>query len=68
VDAGKTLDEPNVLVGRFCQRNQRDVEAGNSPLAKTDIRAYYEAMKEWGLNREKRFTDEGWRKMIDRRI
>ena len=36
-------------------------------LAKTDIRAYYEAMKEWGLTREKRFTDEGWRKMGGRR-
>ncbi|CAB1059568.1 hypothetical protein D1BOALGB6SA_4330 [Olavius sp. associated proteobacterium Delta 1] len=32
-------------------------------LAKTDILAYYEAMKEWGLSREKRFSDEGWRKM-----
>ena len=37
-------------------------------LAKTDIRAYYEAMKEWGLNREKRFTTEGWRKMRGRRL
>ena len=32
-------------------------------LAKTDLLAYYQAMKEWGLNREKRFTQEGWRKM-----
>jgi hypothetical protein len=32
-------------------------------LAKTDLLAYMQAMKEWGLNREKRFTDEGWRKM-----
>ena len=32
-------------------------------LAKTDMHAYYEAMKEWGLNREKRFMEEGWRKM-----
>ena len=32
-------------------------------LAKTDILAYYQAMKEWGLNREQRFSDEGWRKM-----
>ena len=32
-------------------------------LAKTDVHAYYQAMKDWGLNREKRFTDEGWRKM-----
>jgi hypothetical protein len=36
-------------------------------LAKTDIRAYYEAIKEWGLTGEKRFTDEGWRKMGGRR-
>ena len=32
-------------------------------LAKTDLLAYYEAMKEWGLNREKKFMEEGWRKM-----
>jgi hypothetical protein len=32
-------------------------------LAKTDVLAYYKAIKEWGLNREKRFSDEGWRKM-----
>jgi hypothetical protein len=32
-------------------------------LARTDILAYYQAMKEWGLNREQRFSDEGWRKM-----
>jgi hypothetical protein len=32
-------------------------------LAKTDLLAYYQAMKEWGLSREKRFTKEGWRKM-----
>jgi len=32
-------------------------------LAKVDLRAYYEAMKAWGLNREKRFSQEGWRKM-----
>jgi hypothetical protein len=32
-------------------------------LAKTDLLAYIQAMKEWGLNREKRFIDEGWRKM-----
>jgi len=33
-------------------------------LAKTDLLAYYEAMKQWGLNREERFSEEGWRKMI----
>ena len=32
-------------------------------LAKTDLLAYYQAMKDWGLEREKRFTQEGWRKM-----
>lgn len=32
-------------------------------LAKTDLLAYYQTMKEWGLRREKRFTEEGWRKM-----
>ncbi|WP_457577280.1 hypothetical protein [Desulfomarina sp.] len=32
-------------------------------LAKTDILAYVNAMKEWGLAREKRFIEEGWRKM-----
>jgi hypothetical protein len=32
-------------------------------LAKTDLCAYLKAMKEWGLTREKRFADEGWRKM-----
>jgi hypothetical protein len=32
-------------------------------LAKTDLLAYYESMKDWGLEREKRFTEEGWRKM-----
>jgi hypothetical protein len=32
-------------------------------LAKTDLRAYIQAMKDWGLSREKRFVNEGWRKM-----
>jgi hypothetical protein len=48
------------------RRNQERDEI--QKLAKIDIRAYHEAMKEWGLNREKRFTDEGWRKMTGRRI
>ncbi len=43
------------------RRNQEREEI--QKLAKTDIRAYYEAMKEWGLNREKKFLEEGWRKM-----
>lgn len=33
-------------------------------LAKTDLLAYIEAMKAWGIGRERRFTDEGWRKMV----
>ncbi len=32
-------------------------------LAKTDLLAYYQAMKDWGISREKRFVEEGWRKM-----
>ena len=32
-------------------------------LAKTDVLAYIQAMKEWGIEREKRFSKEGWRKM-----
>lgn len=43
------------------RRNQERDEI--QKLAKTDILAYYEAMKAWGLNREKKFSDEGWRKM-----
>ena len=43
------------------RRNQEREEI--QKLAKTDLRAYYEAMIEWGLNREKKFIEEGWRKM-----
>lgn len=32
-------------------------------LAATDFPGYLKAMKEWGIGREKRFSDEGWRKM-----
>jgi hypothetical protein len=32
-------------------------------LAKSDLAGYLKAMKEWGITREKRFTDQGWRKM-----
>jgi len=32
-------------------------------LAKTDVLAYIQAMKEWGIERDKRFSKEGWRKM-----
>ena len=43
------------------RRNKERAEI--QKLAKTDLRSYYEAMKAWGLNREKRFSEEGWRKM-----
>lgn len=43
---------------------KRDQERSEiQKLAKTDLRAYIQAMKDWGMNREKRFTKEGWRKM-----
>ncbi len=35
-------------------------------LAKTDVLAYVNAMKNWGIEREKRFSEEGWRKMRPR--
>ena len=31
-------------------------------LAHIDFQAYLTAMKEWGINREKRFCAQGWRK------
>ncbi len=43
------------------RRNQERAEI--QKLAKTDMHAYYQAMKEWGLGREKKFMEEGWRKM-----
>ena len=43
------------------KRNQERSEI--QELAKTDLRAYIQAMKDWGLSREKRFINEGWRKM-----
>ena len=43
------------------RRNQERDEIHK--LAKTDMHAYYQAMKEWGLSREKKFMEEGWRKM-----
>ena len=43
---------------------KRDQERAEiQKLAKTDLRAYLDAMKEWGLSREKMFAEEGWRKM-----
>ena len=43
------------------RRNQERAEIHK--LAKTDMLAYYQAMKDWGLSREKKFMEEGWRKM-----
>jgi hypothetical protein len=43
------------------RRNQERDEIRK--LAQTDLLAYYQAMKEWGLNREKKFMEQGWRKM-----
>lgn len=43
------------------RRNQERSEI--QEIAKTDLRAYIQAMKDWGLSREKRFVNEGWRKM-----
>jgi hypothetical protein len=43
------------------RRNQERDEI--QKLAKTDMHAYYQAMKAWGLGREKKFMEEGWRKM-----
>ena len=44
----------------FQTREQERAEV--QKLAKTDLSAYIQAMKEWGLHREKRFVSEGWRK------
>ncbi|WP_163338813.1 hypothetical protein [Desulfopila sp. IMCC35008] len=32
-------------------------------LAKIDMKAYLNAMKSWGMDREQRFSQQGWRKM-----
>ena len=32
-------------------------------LAKIDLVAYVNAMKTWGIERERRFSEEGWRKL-----
>lgn len=46
------------------ESRQRDRERAEiQKLAKVDLRAYYEAMKQWGLEREQRFSQQGWRKM-----
>jgi len=43
------------------RRNQERDEI--QKIAKTDLHAYYQAMKDWGLSREKQFMEQGWRKM-----
>ena len=43
------------------RRNKERAEI--QEIAKTDLLAYIQAMKKWGLSREKRFINEGWRKM-----
>ncbi len=48
------------------QRRNRE-RAEIQRMAKTDVLAYVRAMKDWGIGREKRFTDEGWRKMTHAR-
>lgn len=45
----------------FQRREQERSEI--QKIAKTDLKAYMQAMREWGLSREKRFMEEGWRKM-----
>jgi len=40
-------------------REREDIQQ----LAKSDVLAYIKAMKEWGIEREQRFSREGWRKM-----
>ena len=43
---------------------QRDLERAEiQKLAKTNLGAYLKAMKDWGVNREKRFTEERSRKL-----
>jgi hypothetical protein len=46
------------------ESKQRDEERSEiQKLAATDLKAYLQAMKDWGTAREKRFSREGWRKM-----
>ena len=46
------------------RRNRERAEL--QPLAKRDVLAYVKAMKNWGIERERRFSEEGWRKMRPR--
>jgi hypothetical protein len=46
------------------ESKQRDEERSEiQKLAASDLKAYLQAMKDWGAAREKRFSREGWRKM-----
>jgi hypothetical protein len=66
VTAERIFDEGFATwVGVTPDDHQKRVEerAEIQKLAKTDLLAYIQAMKEWGLTREKRFVKEGWRKM-----
>ena len=71
VTADRTFDEGYATwVGITPDDHQRRAQerAEIQKLAKTDLLAYMQAMKEWGLNREKRFIKEGWRKMKVRNV
>ncbi len=71
VTADRTFDEGYATwVGITPDDHQRRAQerAEIQKLAKTDLLAYMQAMKEWGLNREKRFIKEGWRKMKVRSV
>jgi len=66
VTADRVFDEGYVTwVGITPDDHQRRMleRSEIQELAKTDLLAYVQAMREWGLNREKRFIQEGWRKM-----
>lgn len=66
VTADRIFDEGFVTwVGITPDDHQKREQERNQiqELAKTDLLAYVQAMKEWGLNREKRFVNEGWRKI-----
>lgn len=66
VTADRVFDEGYVTwVGITPDDHQRRAKERSEfqELAKIDLLAYVQAMKEWGLSREKRFIKEGWRKM-----
>ena len=66
VTANRIFDEGYATwVGITPNDHQRRVQerAEIQKLAITDLRAYMQALKDWGLDREKRFIREGWRKM-----